>query len=602
MQLNLLTIEGYKNLENLTIDFSTKEGIALIIGNNGSGKSNIIEAISAIFAGLYKRNAPRFKPPFKYQIAYSIGDRAIEIGYDGRKFSYCVNGLWKRKGEFFNQERDNLPSQVVAAYSGEETRLYTRFYEVFYNDFKYWYLKSGQAVQKQMYVNKYYWQLALLTLIYAAQNPVNTDAQQFLKTELGIDSVDEILLKVNPVKRENYFGTPTLDFIDQMDLNRSASVTITPDELYRRLDHVQGRNEPVETVNRWDTEKDFFNLIATAYLPKGKKIVTDISVRYNGNLTSKDFSEGEKKLILIKFMLEYLADENALVLLDEPDSHIHISRKQNLKNMLMTYKGRRTCVLTTHSPTLMECFPIKHHVPLTKDANGKAILNGHYNEVREAIENLTDGKWSYAEETIFTLTTKDIILAEGKNDARYLRRAIDALNNTKGNKFNPFDFTMAHCGGAGNVVAFFEDIVMPVLKPSQLCIALFDDDDAGRKAIIALQKIITEKSITNIKFLTYPKSQARVDAGAKDFLLEDHFPVTVYKQKMEQKLQSASCFSDLNSLQKAKDVIENAYLDFDDNDFATFEPVLDKLMAMQTAFRSTKKTKKKIVARIKGCS
>lgn len=64
MRLKSLHIKGYKNIDDLSLDFTTKDGITLIIGNNGCGKSNIIEAISSIFAGLYENRV--HKPDFDY--------------------------------------------------------------------------------------------------------------------------------------------------------------------------------------------------------------------------------------------------------------------------------------------------------------------------------------------------------------------------------------------------------------------------------------------------------------------------------------------------------------------------------------------------------
>lgn len=53
MRLKKLRIDGFKNLNNFTIDFESKDGITVLIGNNASGKSNILEAISAIFANIH---------------------------------------------------------------------------------------------------------------------------------------------------------------------------------------------------------------------------------------------------------------------------------------------------------------------------------------------------------------------------------------------------------------------------------------------------------------------------------------------------------------------------------------------------------------------
>ena len=64
MRLKKLYIEEYKNLERVTINFKHNNGTTVLIGNNGSGKSNVLEAISAIFTGLYKMSTPDRKPDF----------------------------------------------------------------------------------------------------------------------------------------------------------------------------------------------------------------------------------------------------------------------------------------------------------------------------------------------------------------------------------------------------------------------------------------------------------------------------------------------------------------------------------------------------------
>ena len=91
MQLIKLFIEHYKNLTALEIDFSDNENVSVIIGNNGSGKSNIVEAISGIFAGLYlqspyrvfrKTNKPKgTQTPFNFKIEYSLGDKIIMVEF-----------------------------------------------------------------------------------------------------------------------------------------------------------------------------------------------------------------------------------------------------------------------------------------------------------------------------------------------------------------------------------------------------------------------------------------------------------------------------------------------------------------------------------------
>lgn len=66
-------------MENFEIDFSNKESIPVLIGNNGSGKSNILEAISSIFAGLYDN---KYNPCFNYEFSYTKDTYLVEVKFE----------------------------------------------------------------------------------------------------------------------------------------------------------------------------------------------------------------------------------------------------------------------------------------------------------------------------------------------------------------------------------------------------------------------------------------------------------------------------------------------------------------------------------------
>lgn len=44
--------QRFKNLKNVTIDFEEQEWITLVIGWNGTGKSNVLEALATAFLEL----------------------------------------------------------------------------------------------------------------------------------------------------------------------------------------------------------------------------------------------------------------------------------------------------------------------------------------------------------------------------------------------------------------------------------------------------------------------------------------------------------------------------------------------------------------------
>ena len=88
MKVDKLHIRSrFKNLENVKVDFDEDHLMTVVVGRNGSGKSNVLEALVAIFRNLDLGEAP----PFSYVLNYRLGephqehqksDRWLEITID----------------------------------------------------------------------------------------------------------------------------------------------------------------------------------------------------------------------------------------------------------------------------------------------------------------------------------------------------------------------------------------------------------------------------------------------------------------------------------------------------------------------------------------
>ena len=127
VKLKSLYIEKYKNLSPLTIDFESGNGLTMLVGNNGSGKSNVLEAISGIFHDLFKEKDGR-KITCNYKLKYTLNEVNCIIEQTNG-FLRCYAPKFKRR-EYFIEE--NAPNNIIGLYSGEEDRLWTSFYESYY--------------------------------------------------------------------------------------------------------------------------------------------------------------------------------------------------------------------------------------------------------------------------------------------------------------------------------------------------------------------------------------------------------------------------------------------------------------------------------------
>ena len=189
VKLKSLYIEKYKNLAPLTIDFEAGNGLTMLVGNNGSGKSNVLEAISGIFHDIFKGNDGR-KIKCDYKLVYTLNEVNCKIEQkDG--FLRCYGPKFKRR-EYFIEE--NAPNNIIGLYSGEEDRLWTSFYESYYKAYIRR-IKTNQHQERMrlMLINKYYWNVALLTLLLSD----NETLKPFIENDLGITSISKIVLKFN---------------------------------------------------------------------------------------------------------------------------------------------------------------------------------------------------------------------------------------------------------------------------------------------------------------------------------------------------------------------------------------------------------------------
>lgn len=553
MQIKKLVIKGYKNLTNFSLDFKDTK-TAVLIGNNGTGKSNSIEAISAIFAGLFDGSK---MPPFKFLINYSLNNTSITINKLGENIIYKVG-----KNIVPSLTRQHLPSQIIASYSGEENRLWQDFYEPFYRKYIDDLKGAGTINQPLIYLNKYYWNIALLTF-YFYDFEIFSDIKKFCEETLEIQKINFIEFEFDTRKIKSWQENPITYFVKKINPGNEKNVRITLQELKERLNYIT-------------SEIDFFKYISAAYMPKDDKLITLIKININNDITSDSLSEGEKKLILIQLILEVVGDQDSLILLDEPDSHVHISRKRDLQEQLDSYDNRNN-IITTHSPTLTHCFESNQIRLLSRSDDNSIKVSDNFDKKNSIIE-LTDGIWSYEQQTIFLSTTKDILLVEGKTDVDYILNALKKLKPLH-QKFELLNFEIFPFNGAANL-----SLIIDKFKPqkNQKIIALLDRDKAGEDA---LKEIFPNESVDRLNYTYKTKGEISIAMlpckkyfrGLKNsFLIEDYFYITKIKNFVFPK--DCKSFATIGNKDNIKNTLARECSKFPPKEFKGFESLFELII------------------------
>jgi len=119
--MKLLSIElfgQYKGLKDQAFDFSTVKGdVAVLIGANGSGKSQVMELIAEVFAFLERRQRQDFRVRAPLGYDFRVTYEMASSRYDGlRRFAVDTrDGLRIAVHQLADQPRDDVaqPAQGV---------------------------------------------------------------------------------------------------------------------------------------------------------------------------------------------------------------------------------------------------------------------------------------------------------------------------------------------------------------------------------------------------------------------------------------------------------------------------------------------------------
>ena len=446
MKIKKLKIEGYKNLN---INLKHNSDIVAIIGNNGSGKSNLLESISYIFKSLYTGEPQNLS--FNYYIEYSnSNNEVISIGKEKAKVTF------QKDGETLISIADYLPKKLIAIYSGEEDRLWKTCYEPYYDNFirdinktKADGLQHVLAPQ-MLYLNKYYWHISLLCLALSDLE----DNQRFVKEKLGINSIDKVAFTFDKGSYKNYSNSPTLSFIQKID--QKSEYTI---------EELKGIFEEEGYI-----PDDVYKHLYLAFTPKQSKIIKDITLKINEHLTIEDLSEGEKKLLLIKAAFEFAEQEDSLFILDEPDAHVHLNNKEQVVKTFDPYKANRQIIITTHSPTITQSISEDELFMVDK---GQIVDK----RKQDIINDLTGEFWNKHQQSSFLSSSKKLILlVEGKHDKTHINNAFSKLKD----EYPELDFDIYSLGGESKIYPFMNGLYEANIKNDVLYIGIYDNDEAGK--------------------------------------------------------------------------------------------------------------------------
>jgi predicted ATPase len=468
------------------VDFDETSPRQVVVGRNGVGKSNLLEALAWIFRDLDLTA----KPQFGYEIEYLCNHHFVKIeckqtNEDACKIDPSLPRQFKRQywiapepevsegvrrterdyrpiSEIAFRARNRptnqqpnpdrlLPLYVFGYYSGAVPRfsqIFEKHEEKYYKE----QITGEEAPLRPLFrATSHHSQFALLAF-FATHDP----AQTFLKEEFRIDGLDSVLFSL----REPYWnkGRPSPERRATGDprfwlaggkvgpfLNSLFEHCFAPMSGEERIRISLGQNKTKErrycflpnqaslqAVAEGLTNKEFFARLESLVfsdLVDGSGADVRVWIRIDGGktvTTFEDLAEGERQLLTVLGLMRFTAENEALFLLDEPDTHLNpawcLDYLYNLRNYGAEPEHSQL-IMTTHSPLTFAGMDKNEVVVMERAADGRifaehptsapkgmgfaAILTSDFFGLRSALDRETLRKIDYK---------RDLAQKENKSD------------------------------------------------------------------------------------------------------------------------------------------------------------------------------------------
>lgn len=401
MRVDRLHLPNFRNLRDFVIDFDEDSPRTVLIGRNGVGKTNILEALTSIFRQLDLRA----KPNFAYRIVYSCNGYQVdieaaappnetEIGHAALlAMTYRVAPIETlpppsetQKDPIFetltetafyrlNSQTRVLPKHVFGYYSGTSSRLRNLFVE-HTEKYRDELIAGEEETIRSLFLAEDWHSQFVLLAFYAKHDP---EIREFLLDQLGIEALESVLFVLQ--QPHWYNPDPSVQVRERGDkrywwaagtvqrlLGELHRVSLAPMQtkervpvgirrhrtLERRYCYVQSAEDLISLAADID-QKELFKRLESMVL---SDLLHEVRIRFKvkgseNSLSFIDLSEGEQQLLTVLGLLRFTNQDESLFLLDEPDTHLNPAWCLDYLDLLTRYGGglsKSQIIMTTHSP------------------------------------------------------------------------------------------------------------------------------------------------------------------------------------------------------------------------------------------------------------
>ncbi|MCA3694386.1 AAA family ATPase, partial [Aquidulcibacter sp.] len=399
MRLDHVAIDGFKNLHGLELDFDETKLTTVIIGQNGSGKSNLIEAIVRVFRAY---DLGEDYPQFKYRIIYRIQGFKVELSNLNARATVLLDGEALSLKNFSDRKSDIFPDMIFGYYSGSGRRLESLFDRHQARYYRHVYREDtdidvAERERRLFFCRPVHGAMALLCQSAFPDEKIKRLLNQYLRIA-DVHSALAVLREPSWFnqntwnKQANIYsfklnGRPPLDrklawpidmwgakgIAGECTRNLRDSAFMPVAAVSKESDDY--RNKPAEETQlgcflrnqsaidqfrqKYETDQKMFQALEALDI---SDLVRRITVWVNrtdvttSEVSFSDLSDGERQLLMVLGLIRIARNKRVLFLLDEPDTHLNPVWQREYLRLLETWVEEvgtdRNCqfILTSHNP------------------------------------------------------------------------------------------------------------------------------------------------------------------------------------------------------------------------------------------------------------
>ncbi|MGR6900919.1 ATP-dependent nuclease [Glutamicibacter sp. BSL13] len=359
MRLSHFKIQNYRGLRLAQADQLDEQQLVLITGKNGTGKSLVLEALTAAWTG--NINLPEFVGPYGSSLV-------IEIGVIFTDEEYEQVNKWR-------QERDMEPveqkcihvleavsanSEETGRYSKRDDMLTTVQNELFSKDHPFSSLDLLSARRQVSLTTSSSVDLDLLDKTASARSRRDMYEQEIRwKSAMQMPDIGTYLM--------------SLDYRDF--LATRGSVETEPE--YRKLQEIFFRA----------TRKE---ILVPEYDPQTTKSSINVVLPSTQKHSLEDLSNGEREMLGMLYYISQLSAQGGVLLLDEPEKHLHPTLQLAVLRAMASVSERSQILVVTHSPGIIAATPAQSVVTVRAAWEAEKNQIERLESVDEQVELLAD--------------------------------------------------------------------------------------------------------------------------------------------------------------------------------------------------------------------